>query len=187
MQPFSDQCFLLPTAGQSLLFFSLPPTPAHLLLLGLLPPPLAVGSLCCHAPTNLSAVTTRAARTAARPATLKTRTMKTDGSKRCMKQTLSCGCALSRLGAEPLVNTSVPNPLAISIHLAYLEYRGRYRSVGDVHNLILLSRISSQPHLLVDPDFSANSAAVKRGLVCTRTSSSRSLAVRDTFSSRPRT
>jgi hypothetical protein len=78
LQPFSDQCFLLPTTGQSLLLFSLPPTLAHLLPLGLLPP-LAVGSLCCHAPASLSAVTTVAARTAAKPIALKTRTMRTDG------------------------------------------------------------------------------------------------------------
>src|SRR5215212_12274438 len=94
---------------RSLLGNLLPPTLAHLLPLGLLPP-LAVGSLCCHAPTSLSAVTTVAARTAARPIALKTRTMRTDGSKRYINQTLSCRvCPFAAWGAEPLVDTSVPS------------------------------------------------------------------------------
>ena len=80
------QCFLLPPTGQSLLLLSLRPSLTHLLPLGFLP--LVGGSLWCNATANLSAVTMPAARTAIRPPTLKTRTIRTDGSKTCMKQTL---------------------------------------------------------------------------------------------------
>ena len=75
------------------MLFSLRPLLVHLLL------PVAVGLPWCQALASLSTVTTAALRAAIRPPTLRITDIKTDGSKRCIKQDLSFRCALPRRGA----------------------------------------------------------------------------------------